>query len=253
MYVNLTVSCHCDICELHCLLSLWRLWTSLSPVTVTHVGLTVPCHRDIRRLDCLSSLWRMWTSLSPVTVTHVNFTVSCGCGVQTEVVQARVHKSLKVWSLYADLEESFGTFKVRPMECNHMLSFTCFTVQHSYILHEKNLKRNFHKHGPWPRVYVGFVCVCVCWGSENGFSLGILVLQCAWNKHSVRRTVCPRTVSPFSWFFFKKIKRILAYCLSVFSFYYYQEIILCHTKYKWCGLLSLLHCTFPCPRNTWRD
>ncbi|XP_062622386.1 pre-mRNA-splicing factor SYF1-like [Saccostrea cucullata] len=30
---------------------------------------------------------------------------------ETETVQSRVHKSLKVWSLYADLEESFGTFK----------------------------------------------------------------------------------------------------------------------------------------------
>ena len=29
-----------------------------------------------------------------------------------ETVQMRLHKSLKLWSLYADLEESFGTFKV---------------------------------------------------------------------------------------------------------------------------------------------
>ena len=49
-------------------------------------------------------------------VTCLNLTAfsHSGCDVQTEVVQARVHKSLKVWSLYADLEESFGTFKVRP-------------------------------------------------------------------------------------------------------------------------------------------
>ena len=31
----------------------------------------------------------------------------------SEVVQNRVYKSLKLWSMYADLEESFGTFKVR--------------------------------------------------------------------------------------------------------------------------------------------
>jgi pre-mRNA-splicing factor SYF1 len=31
---------------------------------------------------------------------------------ETETVQARVYKSLKLWSMYADLEESFGTFKV---------------------------------------------------------------------------------------------------------------------------------------------
>ncbi|CAD5123791.1 DgyrCDS12102 [Dimorphilus gyrociliatus] len=30
---------------------------------------------------------------------------------ETETVQNRLHKSLKLWSLYADLEESFGTFK----------------------------------------------------------------------------------------------------------------------------------------------
>ena len=31
----------------------------------------------------------------------------------SEIVQNRVYKSLKLWSMYADLEESFGTFKVR--------------------------------------------------------------------------------------------------------------------------------------------
>ena len=29
---------------------------------------------------------------------------------ETETVQMRLYKSLKVWSMYADLEESFGTF-----------------------------------------------------------------------------------------------------------------------------------------------
>lgn len=32
---------------------------------------------------------------------------------ESESVQMRLHKSLKLWSMYADLEESFGTFKVR--------------------------------------------------------------------------------------------------------------------------------------------
>lgn len=31
---------------------------------------------------------------------------------ESETVQMRVYKSLKLWSMYADLEESFGTFKV---------------------------------------------------------------------------------------------------------------------------------------------
>lgn len=29
-------------------------------------------------------------------------------------LQARVHKSLRVWSMYADLEESFGTVNLWP-------------------------------------------------------------------------------------------------------------------------------------------
>jgi len=40
---------------------------------------------------------------------------------ETETVQMRLYKSLKVWSMYADLEESFGTFKV-------CYSFTLFSL-----------------------------------------------------------------------------------------------------------------------------
>ena len=35
---------------------------------------------------------------------------------ESETVQMRLYKSLKVWSIYADLEESFGTFKVRSIK-----------------------------------------------------------------------------------------------------------------------------------------
>lgn len=37
---------------------------------------------------------------------------------ENETVQMRLYKSLKVWSMYADLEESFGTFKVRNLKKN---------------------------------------------------------------------------------------------------------------------------------------
>lgn len=40
---------------------------------------------------------------------------------ETETVQMRLYKSLKVWSMYADLEESFGTFKVS--HCCSLLYF----------------------------------------------------------------------------------------------------------------------------------
>ena len=31
----------------------------------------------------------------------------------TEPVQSRLYKSLRLWSMFADLEESFGTFEVK--------------------------------------------------------------------------------------------------------------------------------------------
>ena len=42
---------------------------------------------------------------------------------QKEPVQNRVHKSIKVWSMYADLEESLGTFQVRLVSS---ISFLCY-------------------------------------------------------------------------------------------------------------------------------
>lgn len=42
---------------------------------------------------------------------------------QSEPVQNRVYKSLKLWSMYADLEESIGTFQVRIA-----FIFTVFTI-----------------------------------------------------------------------------------------------------------------------------
>ena len=43
---------------------------------------------------------------------------------ETELVQNRLYKSLKVWSMYADLEESFGTFKVHF--CVHKLKMVLY-------------------------------------------------------------------------------------------------------------------------------
>jgi hypothetical protein len=52
---------------------------------------------------------------------------------ETETVQMRLYKSLKLWSLYADLEESFGTFKV--MEVCHVSGDVTVTIFHSFKLH----------------------------------------------------------------------------------------------------------------------
>lgn len=50
---------------------------------------------------------------------------------ETETVQMRLYKSLKVWSMYADLEESFGTFKVCHYYIYNILVLSSF---YYYIL-----------------------------------------------------------------------------------------------------------------------
>lgn len=77
---------------------------------------------DYKYVDDLSSVWCEWSEME---IRHENFeqclklmqkaTVPPRMKVdyhdQNESVQNRVYKSLKLWSMYADLEESFGTFK----------------------------------------------------------------------------------------------------------------------------------------------
>ena len=46
-----------------------------------------------------------------------------------ETVQIRLHKSLKIWSLYADLEESFGTFKSTKAVYDRILELKIPTPQ----------------------------------------------------------------------------------------------------------------------------
>merc|ERR1719412_393743 len=46
-----------------------------------------------------------------------------------ETVQMRLHKSLKIWSLYADLEESFGTFKSTKAVYDRILDLKIATPQ----------------------------------------------------------------------------------------------------------------------------
>merc|ERR1712226_1676781 len=46
-----------------------------------------------------------------------------------ETVQVRLHKSLKIWSLYADMEESFGTFKSTKAVYDRVLELKIATPQ----------------------------------------------------------------------------------------------------------------------------
>jgi len=58
---------------------------------------------------------------------------------ETETVQMRLYKSLKVWSMYADLEESFGTFKV-------CYSFTLFSLYVTFLFTFSSKKKLYTKN-----------------------------------------------------------------------------------------------------------
>lgn len=83
---------------------------------------------------------------------------------QKESVQSRVHKSIKVWSMYADLEESLGTFESTKSVYNRIIdlriatpqiiiNFAGFLEEHKYF--EESYKA--YERGiavfKWPHVY----------------------------------------------------------------------------------------------------
>lgn len=83
---------------------------------------------------------------------------------EKEPVQARVYKSLKVWSMYADLEESFGTFKSCKAVYDRILDLKIATPQiiinYALFLEENNyFEEAFRAYEKgislfkWPNVY----------------------------------------------------------------------------------------------------
>lgn len=83
---------------------------------------------------------------------------------QNEPVQFRVYKSLKVWSLYADLEESFGTFKSTKAVYDRIIDLKIATPQiiinYGLFLEENNYFEEAFKAYEkgvalfkWPNVY----------------------------------------------------------------------------------------------------
>lgn len=82
----------------------------------------------------------------------------------SETVQARVYKSLKVWSMYADLEESFGTFKSCKAVYDTILDLKIATPQiiinyGLYLEENKYFEEAFRAYEKgislfkWPNVY----------------------------------------------------------------------------------------------------
>ncbi|XP_034477474.1 pre-mRNA-splicing factor syf1 homolog isoform X2 [Drosophila innubila] len=82
----------------------------------------------------------------------------------TETVQSRLYKSLKVWSMYADLEESFGTFKTCKAVYERIIDLKICTPQiiinYGMFLEEHNYYEEAYRAYEkgialfkWPNVY----------------------------------------------------------------------------------------------------
>lgn len=92
------------------------------------------------KVDDLASVWCEWAEME---IRHENYeealklmhkaTVLPSRKVayhdDSETVQMRLYKSLKVWSMYADLEESFGTYKSCKAVYDHIIDLKIATPQ----------------------------------------------------------------------------------------------------------------------------
>ncbi|XP_072936956.1 pre-mRNA-splicing factor syf1 homolog [Epargyreus clarus] len=127
------------------------------------------------KVDDLASVWCEWAEME---IKHENYeealklmqkaTVLPSRKVayhdDNETVQMRLYKSLKVWSMYADLEESFGTFKSCKAVYDHIIDLKIATPQiiinYGLFLEEHNyFEEAFRAYEKgialfkWPNVY----------------------------------------------------------------------------------------------------
>lgn len=127
------------------------------------------------KVDDLASVWCEWAEME---IRHENYeealklmqraTVLPSRKVayhdDTEIVQMRLYKSLKVWSMYADLEESFGTYKSCKAVYDHIIDLKIATPQiiinYGLFLEEHNyFEEAFRAYEKgialfkWPNVY----------------------------------------------------------------------------------------------------
>lgn len=133
------------------------------------------CQVPYKHVDDLASVWCEWAEMElrhdhsdeALKLMHRVTTPlkrQVGYHDETETVQARVHKSLKVWSLYADLEESFGTFKSCKAVYDKIIDLRIATPQiiinYAMFLEENNYFEEAFKAYEkgialfkWPNVY----------------------------------------------------------------------------------------------------
>ncbi|KAK2704962.1 pre-mRNA-splicing factor syf1 homolog isoform X2 [Artemia franciscana] len=127
------------------------------------------------KVDDLATVWCEWSEME---IRHENYEESLklmqkattppprkvAYHDESETVQARLHKSLKIWSLYADLEESFGTFKTCKAVYDRIVDLKIATPQiimnFALFLEENNYFEEAFKAYEkgislfkWPNVY----------------------------------------------------------------------------------------------------
>ncbi|KAJ8875020.1 hypothetical protein PR048_022910 [Dryococelus australis] len=132
-------------------------------------------HVPYVKVDDLASVWCEWAEME---IRHENYdealklmqkaTVMPARKVayhdETETVQMRLYKSLKVWSMYADLEESFGSFKSCKSVYDRIIDLKIATPQiiinYGLFLEEHNyFEEAFRAYEKgialfkWPNVY----------------------------------------------------------------------------------------------------
>ncbi|XP_064616120.1 pre-mRNA-splicing factor SYF1-like [Liolophura sinensis] len=128
-----------------------------------------------KHVDDLASVWCAWAEIE---ILHENYEEALklmqrvttppsrkvSYHDEAETVQSRVHKSLKVWSLYADLEEGFGTFKSCKAVYDRIIDLRIATPQiiinYGMFLEENNYYEEAFKAYEkgialfkWPNVY----------------------------------------------------------------------------------------------------
>ena len=92
--------------------------------------------QPFRRVDDLADVWCAYAEMEirnksyKLALSHLRRATAVPprkrAAAENGTVQARIHRSLKLWSMYADLEESLGTFEVRA--CCVVLVLHCVVL-----------------------------------------------------------------------------------------------------------------------------
>lgn len=132
-------------------------------------------HVPFTKVDDLASVWCEWAEME---IRHDNFKAALklmhrattmparkvAYHDESETVQMRVYKSLKVWSMYADLEENCGTFRTCKAVYDNIIALKIATPQiiinYGLFLQENNyFEEAFRAYErgialfKWPNVY----------------------------------------------------------------------------------------------------